>query len=230
MKTRALRVPIIAGPLRGRWWLPASRGKVLRILNGTYERAQTRVFQQWVRAGDAVLDIGAHVGYYTLLASALVGDGGAVYAFEPHPRNFRFLAEHVRINGRTNVHAEQCAVAAANGTSQFAIGTGSGTGRLAPQGMLPVRTVRLDDFCSQLGIVPAAVKIDVEGAEGAVLDGAPTMLGAARPVIFLSTHGAAVGAHCLELLRQLSYAFQPIVGAAVENAAEILCLPAARRR
>ena len=218
----------MAGPLRGRWWLPASRGKVLRILNGTYERAQSRVFQQWIRPGDTVLDIGAHVGYYTLLASVLVTDAGSVYAFEPHPRNFRFLAEHVRLNARTNVHAEQCAVSVGEGVAQFAFGTGSGTGRLAQRGTIQVRTVGLAEFCSRLGIVPSAVKLDVEGAEGAVLEGARTMLSAARPVIFLSTHGADVRAHCLELLRQLSYGFQPIVGLAVEDAAEILCLPDTR--
>jgi FkbM family methyltransferase len=220
-----LRLPIIAGPLRGRWWLPASRGKVLRILNGTYEREQTRLFQEWIRPGDTVLDVGAHVGYYTLLASVLAGDNGTVWAFEPNPRNFRFLERHARINGRRNVRAEQAAVSDAEGSARFDFGTGSGTGHLARGGALEVRTVRLDDFCRRHGVRPAAVKIDVEGAEGAVLEGARETLAAARPVIFLSTHGPEVHRYCLDLLREMGYGFRPIVGDDVERASEVLCLP-----
>ena len=82
-----LRFPILAGPLRGRWWLPATRGKLLRIYLGTYEREQTALFRELIRPGHTVLDVGAHVGYYTVLASALAGPRGAVWAFEPNPAN-----------------------------------------------------------------------------------------------------------------------------------------------
>jgi FkbM family methyltransferase len=225
-----LRLPIIAGPLRGRWWLVTSRGKVLRILNGTYEREQTRLFAEWIRPGDTVLDVGAHVGYYSLLASVLAGDGGTVWAFEPDPRNFSFLELHARINGRSNIRAERAAVSDANGTARFGLGSGSGTGHLAEDGALAVRTIRLDDFCRSHDIRPAAVKIDVEGAEVAVLAGARELLASARPVIFLSTHGPDVHRHCLHLLRELGYDFQPIVGGDIERATELLCLPGGATR
>ena len=76
-----MHLPILAGPLRGRGWLPASRGKLARIFLGTYEPEQTRLFQEHVRPGDTVLDVGAHVGYYTVLSAVLAVASGALWLF-----------------------------------------------------------------------------------------------------------------------------------------------------
>lgn len=223
-----MRLPIVRGPLAGRWWLPASRGKVLRILNGSYEREQTRLFREHLRPGDTVLDVGAHVGYYTLLSSVLVGERGAVWAFEPNPRNAAFLRRHVELNRRGNVQVEQAAVSSAEGTARFDFGTGSGTGHLAEQGALEVRTVRLDDFCRKHALRPSAVKIDVEGAEMEVLAGGEETIRRDRPTIFLSTHGAEVHRRCLAWLRERGYALRPIVGDELDSATEVLCTAAGR--
>jgi FkbM family methyltransferase len=217
-----LRLPIIGGALRGRWWLPASRGKVLRILNGTYEREQTRLFQQHIRPGSTVLDVGANVGYYTLLASVLAGDSGRVHAFEPEPRNAEFLRRHAAINRRANVTVQQAAVSDRAGTARFDFGSGSGTGHLADAGAIEVRTLRLDDYCAEHGLAPTALKIDVEGAEVAVLEGARGMLERHRPVLFLSTHGPDVHRASLAILRGLGYRVAPILGGDVESTTEVL--------
>lgn len=221
-----MRLPIVAGRLRGRWWLPESRGKVLRVLLGTYEEEQTRLFEETIRPGSTVLDVGAHVGYYTLLSSVLVGDGGSVWAFEPHPENCAFLREHARINRCANVRVSEVAVSDASGSARFDFGSGSGTGRLAAAGRVEVRTVRLDDVVAQEGLAPAAVKIDVEGAERSVLEGARETLARHSPVLFLSTHGAEAHRACLDLLRAAGYTFRPILGEDVEASPELLCLPA----
>ena len=205
--------------------MPASRGKVLRILGGTYEREQTRLFERLVRPGDTVLDVGAHVGYYTLLASVLVGDSGRVHAFEPNPRNAEFLRRHLLANRRRNVRVEQLAVSDRAGAARFDFGTGSGTGHLADGGALEVHTVRLDDYCAERGLAPSAIKIDVEGAETFVLDGARETLRRHRPVIFLSTHGTEVHRACLALLRGLGYRVEPILGGDVDAATEVLATP-----
>ena len=220
-----LRLPIMARPLRGYWWLPASRGKVLRVLRGTYEPEQTAHFVRWVRPGATVIDIGAHVGYYTLLASMLAGESGSVWAFEPEPTNAAFLRRHMYLNNCRNVQVEELAVSNTNGHARFLCGKGSGTGHLDRTGDMEVRTVRLEDFCAARGITPSAIKIDVEGAEAAVLDGAKELILRARPVIFLSTHGPAMRAQCLHWLREAGYALQPILGGSIEDAAEILALP-----
>ncbi|CAA9362849.1 MAG: hypothetical protein AVDCRST_MAG68-4595 [uncultured Gemmatimonadetes bacterium] len=218
----------MGGRLRGRWWLPASRGKILRILGGSYEPEQTRLFQEHVRPGDTVLDVGAHVGYYTVLSAVLAGERGAVWAFEPNPANARFLRRHAEINGLGQVRVTEAAVSDANGTARFGFGRGSGTGRLAAGGEVEVRTLRLDDFCAGHGIAPAAVKIDVEGAEDAVLEGAREVLARHRPIVFLSTHGEEVHRACLAFMEGAGYACAPILGDDVHTTSELFCTPVAR--
>lgn len=222
-----MRLPIVAGPLRGRWWLPASRGKVLRVLGGTYEPEQTALFVEHVRPGATVLDVGANAGYYTLLAATLAGPEGRVVAFEPEPAIARFLRRHVAINRLRNVRVEEAAVSDRDGTARFEGGTGSGTGHLtgAGAGGREVRTVRLDTLCAASGLAPDAVKMDVEGAEMDALRGARETLARHRPVLFLSTHGPGVHRACLALLRELGYAMRPILGGDVETTTELLCLP-----
>jgi FkbM family methyltransferase len=220
-----VRAPILGGRLRGRWWLLESRGKLARILLGTYEPEQTRLFAETIRPGDTVLDVGAHVGYYTVLSAVLVGPAGAVWSFEPNPVNAGFLRRHAEINGLRQVRVEQAAVADAGGTARFDFGTGSGTGHLSSGGAIEVRTLRLDDVCAANSIVPRAVKIDVEGAEAAVLEGFAATIESARPVIFLSTHGPGPHARCVAWLRARGYRLSPIVGGSVESATELLCTP-----
>lgn len=221
-------MPILAGALRGRWWLVQSRGKIGRVLTGRYEPEQTELFRRWLAPGDVVLDVGAHAGYYTVLSAVLTGSAGRVWAFEPDPVNARFLREHVRINGLANVTLEQAAVSDRNGVAHFAHGGGSGTGHLDEQGALEVPTVRLDDFCERHGIAPRAIKIDVEGAELGVLAGAAETLRSHRPVLFLSTHGADVHARCMEQLRAAGYRLAPVLGGDLETTTELLCTPPGR--
>ena len=220
-----MRLPIVAGRLRGKWWIPASGGKVIRVLNGTYEREQTEFFRNELRPGGTVVDIGAHVGYYTLLSAELVGPTGKVVAFEPNPRNFAFLRRHVTINRCHNVDVEQLAVADRSGAEGFQAGAGSGTGRLVEAGGLSVRTVTVDEFCGARALRPTAMKIDVEGAELRVLRGAKAILERDRPVIFLSTHGAQVHAECLRLLTDLGYSLRPMIGDSLETTSEVLARP-----
>ena len=220
-----MRAPILGGRLRGRWWLLESRGKLARILLGSYEPQQTRLFEETLRPGDTVLDVGAHVGYYTVLSAVLAGPTGAVWSFEPNPVNAGFLRRHAEINGLRQVRVTQAAVSDAEGTARFDFGTGSGTGHLSTDGAIEVRTLRLDDFCAANGIVPRAVKIDVEGAEAAVLEGFAATLESARPVVFLSTHGPEPHARCVAWLRARGYALSPIVGGSVDTATELLCTP-----
>ena len=221
-----MRLPIAAGRLRGRWWLPASRGKVLRILGGTYEPEQTRLFEEHVRPGATVLDVGAHVGYYTLLSAVLAGPSGRVVAFEPDPANASFLRRHVALNRLGQVTVEEAAVSDRAGTARFGRGSGSGTGHLAGEGGVEVRTVTVDGVCGEQGLTPSAIKIDVEGAEAAVLRGARETLARARPVVFLSTHGPEAHAASLALLRELGYALSPILGGGIDTTPEVLALSA----
>jgi FkbM family methyltransferase len=223
------RLLIVRGRLKGMWWDPLSGGKVLRVLGGTYEREQTELFATHVRPGATVLDVGAHVGYYTLLAARLAGTDGRVLAFEPEPGNAERLRRHVALNRLGQVEVVEAAVAARPGAASFARGTGSGTGRLMARGDSEVRTVAIDDEVAARGIRPAVIKIDVEGAERIVLEGADRTLRTARPVLFLSTHGPLPHTECTVILERLGYTLRPILGDDVASSAELLCLPGLRR-
>jgi SAM-dependent methyltransferase len=129
-------LPILRGRLRGKRWLVASR---INFFLGTYEPEQTRSFQDLVRPGDIVYDIGAHYGYYTLLASELVGASGKVFAVEPCPRNLAFLRRHIALNGCSNVQVLELAIADQEGKERFEDRTGSGLAHLAADGSIEVR-------------------------------------------------------------------------------------------
>ena len=70
---------------------------------GCFEPFQTELVVNEVRPGDVAIDLGAHIGYYTLLLARLVGPTGRVLAFEPDPDNFALLSRNVEMNGYANV-------------------------------------------------------------------------------------------------------------------------------
>src|SRR3954463_8117512 len=72
---------------------------LLLSVNGVYEETEARLFEQSIRPGDVVVDIGGHIGYYTLLAARAVGGAGPVYTFEPERGNYALLASNVAANG-----------------------------------------------------------------------------------------------------------------------------------
>jgi FkbM family methyltransferase len=176
-----------------------------------------------------MLDIGAAAGYYTLLATRLVGPTGRVIAFEPDPVNLRYLRAHVRQNRLTNVSVLPIAIADSKGTARFGGGTGTGTGRICGHGSHEVFLERLDDLAEREALAPHHIKIDVEGSEPAVLRGGEQLIRRCRPTIFLSTHeGIVPGVHraCCELLESWNYRLEPILGPSVATTTEVLCVPA----
>ncbi len=216
---RGVTMRIRGGPLQGKRWHITTRS---RFLLGTYEPAQTRLFQQTVKAGDVVYDIGAHVGHYTILASVLVGNTGQVIAFEPVPANLYYLRDHVQMNDCDNVMVIAACVAEASGTGKFQR-MGTGSGHISENGQLAVRTVTLDELI-QAGTIPApdCMKIDVEGAEYLVLQGGKSLITRTHPVIFLSLHGEQVRRQCYELLTTCGYHLRPIGEEPLAKAREVL--------
>jgi FkbM family methyltransferase len=133
-------------------------------------------FRRVVRPGATVLDIGANLGAYTVLFAQWVGPGGRVHAFEPAPGTRAGLTRHVDLNGmseRVLVHAE--AMSAGEGAAQFrAVGI-QGDNRLISgpdSDAISIRTTSVDQFCGPSGLRPGLIKVDVEGAELGVLEGA----------------------------------------------------------
>ena len=188
----------------------AGPGNPARVLLGRYEPQQSALFERTLKPGDTVFDVGAHAGYYTLLASRLVGPEGHVFAFEPNPRNLACLRRHVRLNRCDNVTVVEAAVARHTGAMRFDTSRGSGRGRLCADGAAEVATVSLDQFAEERGIVPSLIKIDVEGSEVEVLEGARRLLAGCPPLVLSVHHG--LGRACSALLLPLGYAMHKIGG------------------
>lgn len=197
-------VPILSGPLRGTRWLVAS-GNIEYFL-GSYEKEKMRLFDKEIKKGIVVYDIGAHVGYYTLLASKKVCKNGHVISFEPLQRNLRFLKAHLLLNKADNVNVIEAAVSNYSGTAFFKMGPSSYEGKMSSIGENRVATVWIDELISRKIIpIPDVVKIDVEGAEVSVLEGSIDIIANYSPKLFLATHGKENRDRCFDFLKRHNY-------------------------
>jgi FkbM family methyltransferase len=157
-----------------------------------YEKGTTMVFIALVKEGMNIVDIGANVGYYTLLAARRVGPHGKVYAFEPEPRNFGLLMENIRLNSHENVIAIQRAVSNEAGTAPLFLSPRcSGAHSLVStrdysNETIAVETVTLDKFFEMEGC-PAIqlIKMDIEGWEIEALDGMRRLIRCNRPLTLI---------------------------------------------
>lgn len=184
-------------PFGAKWVLEESALDA-QLRSGTFERAETRFVESILRPGMTVLDIGAHHGYYTLLASMLVGSQGRVIAFEPSPRERIRLERHIRLNNCANVRVEQIAVGASPGRAELFLveGVEDYCNSLRPPAVnaetrrVSVEVVTLDEFLSSTGLTEVHfVKLDVEGAELDVLRGASNLLRQPlRPVFMVEVY------------------------------------------
>lgn len=140
-----------------------------------YEPVTQRHFSRALRPGMIVADVGAHIGYYTLIAASRVGERGVVHAFEPSPSSFYLLKENVRRNGfveRVNCFA--AAVGKKKGRRKFNLtGSSDSDGFYRPALTHVVKTIEVDTVTLDEAMLTRldAVKIDVEGAELEVLEG-----------------------------------------------------------
>ncbi len=164
------------------------------VTQGIYEAYETQLFKSSVRPGMTVVDIGANVGYYTLLAAGLVGETGEVYAFEPEPGNYELLVRNVELNGYKNVVTQQKAVSDSAGAVKLYIDSANFGNRSFGQsnivhsgGSVDVQTVSLDDFIltRRAGRKIDIIKMDAQGAEGLIVEGAQRVLQQHRPKVFM---------------------------------------------
>lgn len=148
---------------------------------GLYEPFETAWLKQHLKPGQTFIDVGAHIGYYTTMAAAIVGPRGAVYAFEPEPENFRLLGLNLEAAGAGNVTAYNFAVSDREGTAGlYRSGRNTGDHQLYQAGRkraIQVNVMRLDDL--RLERPADFLKIDVQGLELHVLRGAAGLIGRA---------------------------------------------------
>lgn len=201
-KTAVVRVR--SGINEGMQWVVGS--SIHGCWLGHYEAEKQAAVRRLVKPGMRVFDVGANAGFYTLAFSRLVGPSGQVWAFEPLPENLVNLRRHIELNDLRNVTVVDAAVFDMSGTARFMTAPSNSVGRLVTQGGIEVKTVKLDDFCSNINS-PDLIKLDVEGAEGAVLAGAQKVLAQYSPTVLLATHGREAERQSVRILSANGYGF-----------------------
>ncbi|MBN1189230.1 MAG: FkbM family methyltransferase [Dehalococcoidales bacterium] len=146
-----------------------------------YEPFETDLIKKEIKRGDVLLDIGANIGYYTLIFARSAGEEGRVFAFEPEPSNFSLLKKNVEANGYKNVELVQKAVSNETGKSRLFLSRGRSVDHriFDPQDgrrQIDIEVTRLDDYFKDYSGKIDFIKIDVQGAEGAVIEGMPAIL------------------------------------------------------
>ncbi len=214
-------VRILQGRLKGKKWIKGSG--VNGYWLGSYEKNQRENFEKILKRGDIVFDIGANVGFYSLLAAELVGPAGKVFSFEPLPENFNYLQKHIEINGYKNIFPFQAAVSEKNGFAFFGGIVNRSQGKLTENGEFKVKIISIDDWVDS-GKLPKSdvLKIDVEGAEYQTLKGMETALKKYRPKIFLSTHGPEIHKKCCDFLYNLGYKLKSLSEIEIEKSDNII--------
>lgn len=158
---------------------------------GTYEVPIQNVFTQHLKSGDVFYDIGANVGFFSIIAAKLVGDRGKVYAFEPGLGNAKSIRHNARLNNFDRIEVIEKAVSHTSGEGQLLLAKYSGGHALATAdappdlaGEVTVDLVCIDDLIAQHKIAPPNfVKVDVEGAELDVLKGMTKTIQTYQPTI-----------------------------------------------
>jgi FkbM family methyltransferase len=220
---RNLTVRILQGQLKGKKWIVGSTRHACWL--GSYEVHIQNVIAQEVERGGVFFDVGANVGFYSLLASSLI-DPGKVYAFEPLPANVCYIKKHLQLNKIQNVEVLEVGVSDQQGMASFRDEETRGMGRLQPGGNLSVRTVTLDQLLQEQRIAPPnCIKMDIEGAEFRALSGARACFQNHKPTLILATHGREVHGQCCQLLHSWGYDCRLLQGGPEEDRAELIAMP-----
>lgn len=154
-------------------------GCAVDMMTGDYEPVTTAAFLRAVRPGMRIVDVGAHVGYYSILASRAAGAEGSVLAIEPDPESLALLQQNLDWNGCKNVRVVQAGVADRAGPATLYVDPlGPGYNSLYPLSHTTARpiSVRLETLDALVEGQADLVKMDIEGAEPRALQGMTRLL------------------------------------------------------
>lgn len=192
------------------------------FISGCYEPNELYFLSQILQPGMTLIDVGANDGLYALMAAKLVGTNGSVLAFEPSRREFHHLQSNISLNQLEYIQAFPIALADVNGQATLKLANYEHAGQntlgefiydgVASSEVETVELKRLDDFVETFNLQQIdVIKMDVEGAEFAVLQGAQHMLATYHPLLLLELSDSALQGQgssadaVLEFLRSLGY-------------------------
>jgi FkbM family methyltransferase len=183
---------------------------------GTYELDLQAALADWVKPGWVAYDVGANIGYVTLMFSKLVGEKGQVFAFEALPENLTRLRNNLTLNQvQDRVRIIPAAVIDQVRSVQFLVGPSHGMGKVLGsagredvdyQDKLDVAGISLDEFIfTQGNPPPQVIKIDIEGGEVLALPGMQRVITEFQPVFFLELHGSESANIVWKIFRASNY-------------------------
>ena len=182
-------VPVAHGAAAG--LILVAERRSLAWLSGRVEAEVQDVLVERLGPGAMFVDVGASVGFFSLLAARLVGPGGVVVAFEPQPDAASSLRRNAQLNGFSMVEVVEAALSSWTGKGALA-GIGKATAHIV-DGREPeaqsVEVTTLDESLAGRSEPPVVVKIDVEGRERDVLAGMARLLESYSPILVVETHG-----------------------------------------
>lgn len=200
------------------------------IASGMYESRYVDFFCSVIKGGDVVIDVGAYIGYFSLLAAKIVGDDGFVYLFEPIPQNFQRILKNLEVNQANNVKAYNLGLSDREEILSFSVPweipaesslAGSWvelkSNAKLTKDLIEAKLVPLDQFCKNIGLHKIdVIKVDVEGSELKVLKGMRHLLtDSSTTWLFLEITEPLIrllSGSVVELIRLLvSYGFKKLV-------------------
>ncbi len=202
-------LPILQGPGRGLKWIVHSYNHGCWL--GSYDFEKQIVLKEIVRPGDVVYDIGAHVGYFSIIFGKLVGATGAVYAFEPVKENYEFILQHIALNKLANVKATNAGIAASSGTACFVTANHTATYHRTDSGSVQVPVYNLEEYARDNGLpAPNVIKMDIEGEEMYVIPSILDFVIRSRTKLLISTHNNGSAGVLGKLLADNGYSVRPL--------------------
>jgi FkbM family methyltransferase len=192
----------------------------LLIRDSVYEEFEVGLLEQLLSPGKVFVDVGAQLGYYTVIAGDICGKAGRVYSFEPNPRNFGLLVENIRVNGLTNVLPGQVAISDHVGRAKFYSDSFNwGKHSLSSENVTAFdergETIDVETTSLEVALASAherkvdVLKIDAEGAEARVIQGAGTILNNPEIILFVEVWPFGqrnLGTDSLDMFAQLKAA------------------------
>jgi FkbM family methyltransferase len=185
------------------------------LMGSAFETMVQRTLPGLLKPGDVAFDIGANVGFWSLVFSTLVGANGRVFAFEPSPKILLRLGRNLQMNKKENINPIQKAVSDVEGSASF-LDNGSESQILPASSSsagacIQVSTIRLDDFVYRDSHArPNLVKIDIEGHAGPCLMGGERVLAESKPYVLCEIHHPEELSQVGEILKQHSYQVVPL--------------------
>lgn len=212
---------ILLGPMKGLHFKCSDNTGLAALYSGN-EKDNQRVYAEVVRPGDVVIDAGANWGVHSLYLALLTGPEGRVLAFEPHPQVVEELRWHVEANGLSQVVIHAQGLLDRAGAIPFTLGENSKTSHVGSDGgasdgrEITVACLTLDEVFEKSGLTSLKlIKVDVEGAEAALLRGAERTLRRYRPHLVVELHNPEQDLEVARILSALGYHLRRVDGSAI---------------